>query len=650
MKWWEIQPAHRTSAPQALVSVDTETVPRLDPENRDRRTLVFRLGVARYVRLEAGKPTRRDTLEFTTLPQFWEWLRGKLRRWRATWLWCHNAGFDLSVLKLWARIDAGDYSLHLPAGRVLDDGTVIRKPWHGMAVIQDPPTALILRHRSGAILHCCDTVNWFPKKLELLAPLVGMEQLPRPGDAAEDADWWERCRVDCEILERIAVAIGQWVRRWDAGRHRYTVAGQSLALFRHRCLPTDVPINWGHRAAVKTVERTAYYGATRQAYFRGVVCPPGLKPLLECQEGAEKHPIHEGGPVHHLDLSSAYGAVMRQNRYPVAYERRYRGETAASVARMLETDAAVALVTLDDRREPWPLRRGQEVWWCVGPMTTYLCGPELERACRSGVVSTVHCVWRYRSAVIFDAFVDACWQARVVALAEGQPVLAGLAKGIMAALHGRLSARCHRWKDVKGAWGPVDWGHYGHNPGDGTGRVVRRSLGRLVQQQQPAEESKTGFPLIGAYVASYCREHMRRLRAIAGALDVFYIDTDSIHVSPQGRARLEAAGEVAEGALGKLHQAHVYQQVEYRGPLDYIADGEVTLSGLKGGSVPVGPESYRVEEWSRLPSMLSRQPGDGVTVTDRIIPRPRHPIRGRVGSDGWVEPLDARWLPVAPPR
>src|SRR5574341_93881 len=251
---------HRIAAPNYVVCVDTEAYERPCPEAERTVEQRFRLGTAKRCRIANGRPCRVEELRFTDPAVFWEWL-ANWRVGRSTiYLFAHSLGYDLTLLGFWERCQAsanrfeenGDGHYYRSQGR-----TVHRKPWHGVVVIDDPPT--ILSWRTGSQTYrAVDTLNYWPMPLAELGRHVGLAKMPFPGLDALEGDLSDYCKNDTEILYRAVLRLIQWWRAGDYGKFGSTSASLAWSAYRHRFMSSPIHIH-GDRAACE-LERAAYYG------------------------------------------------------------------------------------------------------------------------------------------------------------------------------------------------------------------------------------------------------------------------------------------------------------------------------------------------------------------------------------------------------
>lgn len=143
-----LKPNHGTEAASLHVVVDTETTPYPDKHGGGSCTHLLSTGLARRWRMEGGRQTRQAEVVFSDRNVFWNWLFAGLDARRPCWVWAHNAGFDLTALRLWEAIESGELRLQDggkgPAKGGSGGGK--GKPWSGCCVTEDPPTIICCRH------------------------------------------------------------------------------------------------------------------------------------------------------------------------------------------------------------------------------------------------------------------------------------------------------------------------------------------------------------------------------------------------------------------------------------------------------------------------------------------------------------------------
>lgn len=626
------------NAPSYVCCVDTEACERPHPEMADVREQRFRLGTATRARIVQGEPVKVEHFRFNDPNAFWEWLYSwKVGR-AVTWLFAHNLGYDLTLLHFWKRCESTEFYFTEDADfRYAWKGKLInpRKRWHGVLVIDDPPTILCWR-RDKRTFRAIDTLNYWPMGLHELGGHVGIRKAPFPGFGASAEELSDYCANDTAILFRAVVDLIRWWVRGHYGKFGSTSAALAWSAFRHRFY--DVPIHiHGSKDAIG-LERAAYYGGRVEAYYCGEVFPPGYRADRQAPNVVSPKANPVVGPVHVLDVQSAYPAVMEQERFPCRLLDTASPETLWDFFRRLEHYGCVARVTLKTETA-YPMRQPDErVDYPVGEFETTLAGPELREAVGQGAVVKVHaCAW-YELADLFSPFVRHFWAQKKAAAEAGDTAQELFIKTVLNSLYGKFAQRRITWEDQPDESHEPPWDVWCRT-NLRTGEVSwLRSIAGRVQKKSTGGEWWDSFPAIAAYVTSYLRVRMERLRQIARPRNVYYQDTDSLHVSDEGRALLKHNGWLEPGKLGMLRHVRTARQAHYYGLKHYELDGEVIQSGIPG-KAEVTPEGVvKAMVFERTRSIVARSPDGVVRVRQREINRSDCHPRGRVGIDGWVIP------------
>lgn len=639
MRGYQLKPNHRTQTPGALVTVDTESYEVPSPVVDNLKTYPLRLGVARFVRIEAGQATRTASFRFTTVTEFWDWLRSKMSKHRITWLFAHNLGWDLAVLRFWDELANKRFTLEGPYRKVKDPKTGKWAPQRspGLLVTKDPPSFFKVWDSREFTLKGCDLFNWLPSSLASLAPSVGMKKTEFPGVNGTDADLWPYCENDCAIAEALVLDLFAFVRKHNLGNFRYTPAAQSLSIYQHWKQPA--PITFHCCNGLGEFERRSYFGGRRAVFFRGEVRSPTYFRLESDRKSQKWAPIVENGPVTSLDVTAAYPAQMRDNAFPVEFCKDDGPLKPVRARELLSVYAGCAWVDITSLSEPYPVRTKQSVFWYTGTFQTALCGPELVRALDSGHVTWVHQLKLYRSGKPFKPFCDGLLEIEQQYPRETAPGRRALTKILRNALHGKFGQRNVRWETLPGFRASFPWGQYAVPAETEKGWEWRRSIARQVQRLVETPMCKHSFPLIAGYCTAYCRERMRHLVELAGPLGCYYVDADTMHVSATGLQRLIRAGEVDPSAPGKLRILETVDHAIYFAPKHYLWGDKLIISGVPRTAQLLKGGRYRVQKFSRMEYYCTRQPPVGGVVTVEEMAAPVHQLGARVTPSGWTLPL-----------
>jgi DNA polymerase type B, organellar and viral len=641
MAWRYLKGNKTTTSPTALVCLDTETDRRECAGDGTRWIESLRLGVARHCRLERGEPTRRTEFAFQHAPDFWTWLLPKLRPRETTWLFAHGLAFDARVIKWPEAVDAGLLKLAIiRPGKAKADGTAgENRTETGLCVFDGSPTILECWSQSGAKLRMIDTLNYWQKPLADLGRSIGLDKLPFPDPWDSDEAWLEYCRVDCEILERAVLNLIRWHRANDLGVFKMTAASIAMQAFRHKWNKPPFVIH--DEKQIRKLEREGYYAGQLSTFYLGRIrrSDKGVSGALFDKFGeAAPRPV---GPVHQLDINALFPSQMASGVYPMRL-RRWRDQPEWRRREPPPLDQGfLARVLLDSPIHAFPLRVKGRTHHVVGRFWTTLCGPELAFALRAGCVQAVDDWAEYELGEPFRGFVEYFWGQRLSFRAQGDQASADLCKLILNSLYGKFAQHSFEWAARPKLTSPLPW--YAWVNLDKANNVISelRAVGGLVQERQKRDDHPQSFVAVSAWVTSHARERMRALREIVGRHHCFYQAVDSLYVDDLGLARLQAAGEIDQTALGKLRLEHSADEAEFLGLGYYKIGDRRVISSIRKTAKVIDSEVYEQDQFESLARSFSRQPAGGVIVK-RIVKRTRavEPLSG-VTENGWVRPLDA---------
>lgn len=632
-----LRPNDGTRVPHNLVFVDTEAT-RWDADTTgtgEIHTLQF--GFATHVRLDGRKVQNEESITFYNAKQFWEWLTRWANPKYSLWIMGHNLAYDLTLLGFWELLDSQYLDL-----RWADRGQPGNVPdqagdgFKGFMCLADPPFIVVAKC-ANQTYRFVDTRNYWPGPLAELGESVGLPKLPMPGDAAETDEWEEYCKRDVQII-RTAVTelILQW-REKDLGNFRFSAAGLAWHAYRHKFMERHSILIDECEDAIK-LARAALAGGECRCFFIGHVVPEAeVDPYFATSETRKRGAV-TAGPVHCLDASSFYASCMEDNYFPrrlVAYRQKGHTDDVQAWRRYL---CIVARVKVQTRRHTYPTTHDEERYWAQGRFWTTLAGPELLRAVDAGEICGWGPIAAYERGKLFTKFVQFFWKERLAAWHRRDKSGMAIAKMLLNALPGKFAQQTERWEDSGETVYVPRWGVFPIVTDGVPAKLLRRVVAGYVQLEQVPGETQDSFPAITAYVNSYARVRLAELRAIAGSGNVFYQDTDSLHVSPAGMQNLDLAGELGDGFLGKLRLVTTAERVVYRGVKDYTWDGEHVVAGLKGKSVEEVPGTFKTELWEGPQSIIGRGPDRTVRVTSSRFTCGKVNHRGLLLPSGLVLP------------
>ena len=605
------------ASPGNLLFFDTETLPEPTPNGAEGEAHRLRLGVAIASRYEQGRITRRQVCRFSSQEAFWAFVRQRAHRRIPLWVFAHNLVFDFTVVGGWLELDRSNLIL---SDRQLTDSQKAKHPkrqtpWDGLIVASDPPTVFQLRLLDGGTIYFVDTLNYWRSSLDKLGESVGLSKLPMPPFDAYDDEWFPYCERDVEILEEAVCGLIGWTRDNDMGKFRFTAPSLAMGAYRHKYMGSGIELH--DLRPVKRLERACYYGGRLEMFRRGRV----------------RQMTYE------LDVASMYPYVMREGAYPcqLLASDWHRGIRPPTPETLDHTYAAEVL--LHTRDSAYPLRCREGTVYPVGDYWTYLCGDELARAVREGVVREIGKWSRYKCRPLFREWVDDLWGLRLEYEQSGQELQATFVKLLLNSLYGKFGQKSIEWlESIK----PDEFPRWGHQ------RIINvreskvdyyRVLADRCQLKVEADEHPLAFPAIAAWITAAAREHLLTLMRIAGPRNVYYCVTDALYCNQRGLDNLTAAGWVAGRELGKLGVKTVGKSAEFVA-LHHLRVGDKRLHGSrKKSAVELSPGIVQETHFEGFASVTAGEPKDWVRVYPMVKQFRREYNRGTVGRNGWIHPL-----------
>lgn len=557
--------------PRRYVVFDTETTPEPTARKRWEYQHRLRLGVAKvYDPLATGTDTPlyhgfEDAAGFRTL------LMGMMRADIPIFLFAHNIGYDLRMVRFFDMLTAGDLSL-VPNANV-NQAHRYKDP---LFISDGFPTMMRFFRPDGQRIMVIDSLNWMPVKLAEIGEWVGMPKAEMPKPEAPDGDWWDYCRRDVDVLDRALRRLWGWLQSIGLRDWSPTPAGQAMLTYKMRC----------ERKRIVRPDDPAEHALARHAYYGGRIEPYHL--------GLYEHQTYE------LDVISLYPHVMRDNPYPCRLIDRgdHAGEPAASWPH--DPADCVAEVWLKSPDAPYPIRGVDGTWWVSGKVRTILPGPELERAFAAGHVVRVGRWARYERINLFQQYIDMFWTLRARAIKRGDKQVERTCKALMNSLHGKFGQRDGAWEYAGRQYNSGDY-MCGRRttPGEPGGVDVRVLDGHYFERGTDREHPG-GFVPIAAWCTSYARLYMDDMIAIAGPDHVRYLAIDAVIVDGQGLGNLQMRGVVNTGQRGHFKVKDTYTWIDIQGVNSVDHSSGSKHAGIKSGSSAVADGIWSVEEWESL--------------------------------------------------
>lgn len=631
---------HGTEVPGAMVFFDCEATRTFISRNPDLGYDTFRLGCATYVRFTKGQVSRRDTLDFSTIEEFWQWIEEKQSKHRPLWCFAHNLGYDLTLLHFWRECQTGRY--RVGSTRPEESAGVLTgtRPYRGRLCTDGFP-AFVYALGSRGICKFVDTLNYYPKALSSLTEAWELPKMTFPGLDADDATMTAYCRRDVDCIERLMLETMRCWLESDGGVWQPTAGMLALTSFRHK-LPKkkrpagDPTILYDAKDDWIELERESYYGGQVTCWYVGSVR------ARSADDGDRRRAVHleeaprPSGPLYLLDVRSLYPSVMRDRLYPFRRHHRPRRCAPGDLLRLMQAYGAVAHVKIDSQVNEYTLRTDKGQSQATGRFDTCLAGPELLRALQAGDVAEIHTAQTYCMDYLFRDWVDDWTRVRDEGDRLGDRVRSDYAKMILNSLSGKFAQHGEHWAERHQRVPDRDWGSWIELDRD-TGEVRRyRAVAGVCQERVAGAPPWYTFPSISAYVTAYGREHMRWLRSLCPPNTVLYQATDSLLCTEEAYFALDGHGLIQDRQLGYLRVKQVEEDGDVKGCNHYRLGKTMVCAGAWGKAKEVRPGVYSFTNYEGLRSILASQPDGSVAITECQISEPSGYAKGKVGETGWV--------------
>lgn len=589
-----IRPNHRGAIPAARVYVDTEALTEQQGSLRQRQTLWF--GWACFERVEHRRGQEYVSshwLRFETAEAFFTELQCFTHEKTTTYVYAHNLQYDAALLSLASMAESHGWQVseYVPANHLL---------W------------LTLR-RDGRGICFIDTLNYFQTSLAKLGESIGEYKTHLETQPATVEQWSDYCKQDVQVLVAAMHAYFQLIHDQDLGAYRKTAASQAYGAWRHRFMHSQVLVIADER--LEALERSAYHGGRSEVFYDLPLC----------------------SPVIGLDVNSMFPWVMHDGLFPARKLAKGHRLTVAQLKQRIETQGLVAEVTLQTDVPCYPFATSGRVLYPTGQFTTTLSTPEIAYALEHGHILSVGQWAAYELAPLFHDYVETLYQLRLEYKRTGNDAFAYLCKLLLNSLYGKFGQRGYQWTRCE-AFQPddvLDW--LGADTVDGPVLRHKQRFGE-VWHQLVQNEAFESFPAIAAHITAGARMALWGLIERAGQANVYYVDTDSLYVSPDGYRALESLVHPTE--LGKLKVESVNEYAHFMAPKDYALPSGIKLKGVRRNAWQVRENAYLQPQFESYDQALGRGVDGEILVT--LITKTLHRVNLQSKGEGvgWRSPLE----------
>jgi hypothetical protein len=525
------------------------------------------------------------------------------------WIFAHNIGFDLRIVGLFDHIAKRRYSLlhPFPSKRAT-------KPEEPFVVLDDPPTIIRLYRPDGQEIMWLDTWQWLSSSLAKIGRILGNAKGTMPPESGDDDAWFRYCRQDVDVLDDAMKRIFQWIKTNGYKSFHPTRAGQAKLIFsqiyEHRL------IKYHNDSFLQAIERPSYYGGFTECFRVGRI----------------------EGPIHQLDVNSLYPYVMSRFWYPHEVNSASLDGSDNTEAVRAFPKSCIAEVWLDSPVNTYPVRSREGTIFVRGRIRTYLPGPELDSAYRSGDVRRVGNYVRYRMAPLFTDFVQDMYAARIEAKKQGNEIFDYFYKLILNSLYGKFGQMTAEWEYV-GETDPSTVYSQGYTVDGETGETQEtRILAGTTYKRTKQIDHEKSFVSIASFVTSYAREYMRSIRSLLSPDSYHYQATDSLYISDTAYNIIRDSGLIDSSTLGAFKYESTYDNITIYN-IHNMDKGTIKVRGsIRGKAEHLGGDEYRQESWESLLPGIKAGHTSEVHIRE-IIKRLDHRYdRQRILPDGSCSP------------
>lgn len=628
------------SHPQQILTITPILLPGSEISETGQLTYSCRhIVYSRSVRTSNAYRLREDS-ETVTCAKLWT-IISKLSRDRKK---LYVIGFrlldTLSVSGFFRQIERGRFQIISDHNRTNEETGEVDtsvKPWQGKMYLSQRTTILTVRV-NGGIVRLLDTRNWLP--IAIPEYLKAYEPERYTGQQSGLRLYWDsqdEC-ISNRAIHHYWTRTIQAHREHGVGGWADTASGIAAKVYRISGIrgkpwPTPMP-------EARAAEEQASFGGRFQVWCYADVRSPRFRHRKDTYYRDDGLGVISAGTIYHCDVSGMYASIMRDEYFPYRYGGKYIDPKIQDLWDILPYWGVIARVRINTPIDEYPYKDGGKVTYPVGTFWTWLASPELELAIKAGHLCECSIAYRYEMGRPFRTVAEWCLEQRERARRLGDDHSRALYKTIINAFSGRLGGKSERWTIQPEYEGGPMYGEWRVIDADAGKCEHYRSIAGIVSKRSIGERGGLIPMSCYAFLTSYGRATMRRIREAAGHRTVYAQQTDGIYVSELGLNNLKSCGMIGDGSPGTLRidgEHNHYKAVQvgvYQVGHKWIVSGIDSSSiirpdGTAEESAIVNPISaLQNPEVSPLASMHRK------TLLDCIS------IDATVGPDGWrIPPL-----------
>lgn len=608
---------HSNALPRYIIAYATEVENKPDETNHRRSNDVFTRGSIISCRLEGTEAKQIRPRILHSPQEFWQQIEKFSAANYTTWVVGHSILHSLLVSGVREQFEEAKFVIDWPRSKRKRENNDEDDPHSSaLVIIGNPPTIVACRCvGTGGRIAIVDLLNWFPASLDEIDDTLGRDNGDFRSAISGHADINTPSMKTAGTVLATFLRLMSWSRENDVGMFRYTAASQAMSAYRHRFMTEEIFVH--DNMPVKNLERHAHYGGRTEIFRYG-----------NFQE-----------KMHQLDVNSLFPSVMATGLFPTKLERYQLTSRWSQNLPPIDWSRSVANVWIKTSTPYYPVRFPQGIVYPIGEFGTTLCGEELKYAFDSGDLQSVQSWSEYSVGRIFSAWVEYMWRLRSLHAQSGDAVYAKLVKLMLNGLYGKFAQRGAKWINCANQMDVVPWQEWTETDCRTSQNRRFRSFGYQKQEYVGEQELVSTFVAVSSFVTAAARMRMNLLREVAGPHNVYYQGVDGLIVTDEGRGRLDHAGEICEGELGKLRHQLTVDEAEILGYCDYRLGTKKVKSGLSGNAI-VLPDGELLQQLAHVQdSLFSLDQRTGVSKVATTWHRQAQLVKGYVDANRWVQPF-----------
>lgn len=577
--------------PRHIIFFDVETKPEKLDNGQTRHR--FKLGWACYYRKAYGRNLEQlDWFNFDNILDFWQFVDNHTEKKRKLWVLARNIVFDFTVVEGWRNLRRGEFKL---------------KFFHNTGA-----TSIIsVRGAKGSIVFL-DIMNWFVESLAKTGERIGIPKLKIDFETCTDEYLNIYCKRDVEIEVENFKRFIKFLEVNTISRLCYTQGSTAMAAYLLNHYHKRIWIH-NNKEAID-LERAGYRGGRTECFYLGEL---------------------KNDNYYIVDVNSLYPFVMRNNLYPVKYQKISHKDSPDTLRELLKDSSAVATVLIETDEPAYAVRKERTIF-PIGRFWVTLTTPELLYALEHNHILKVgDCVF-YEQANIFKSYVDRFYKMRLKFMEAGIDEYVELCKKLLNTLYGKFGQKAEVWRKIGVCPDEPDRIEVLYIVGSHKTSAIRYLLGEVFELEGH-DECFNSFPAIAAHVAAYGRLYLWELMKKTGENNYFYCDTDSLIINERGLQNL--GDELDNTCLGGLKVIETMESMNIRGLKDYSIGDKEVIKGIRKLAIKIGDGVYEQELWPSFKGLLRRQHPDVYAISTIRKRLTREYTKGRVMSSGLIEPL-----------